>query len=305
MRYGFFDQEHREYVVERVDTPVSWTNYIGTKDMCGVFNQTAGGYLFRGSSEYHRMTRFRPNGVPMDFPGHYIYLRDEADGDYWSASWQPVGKPFDQAKYICRHGLSYSKYLSDYRGIHAEETLFVAQDDPVEIWNVTVRNDSNRTRKLSVFSYCEFSFHQIDMDNRNFQMSLYAAGSRCADGIIEHDLYYEEDGYQFFTSNFDPDGYDCLRDSFIGPYRSERNPHAPAVRSSAVTIAERCKSALRLRRAKVFGSFFCLATAELRQAARCGPDMQVRRRWMSSLKNFTGSGMISLSGCKSKHRTRG
>ncbi len=226
MRYGYFDEEHREYVIDRVDTPVSWTNYIGTKDMCGVFNQTAGGYLFCGSSEYHRITRFRPNGVPMDFPGHYVYLRDDADGDFWSISWQPVGKHLDQAKYVCRHGLSYSKYLCDYRGIHAEETLFVAQDDPVEIWNVVIKNDSERVRNLSAYSYFEFSFHQIDMDNRNFQMSLYAAGSRYQDGVIEHDLYYEEDGYQFFTSNFVPDGHDCVRDSFIGAYRTERNPIA-------------------------------------------------------------------------------
>ena len=226
MRYGYFDNENREYVIDRVDTPVSWTNYIGTKDMCGVLNQTAGGYLFSGASEYHRITRFRPNGVPMDFPGHYVYLRDEADGDFWSISWQPVGKPLDQAKYVCRHGLSYSKYLCDYKGIHAEQTLFVAEDDPVEIWDVVIRNDSDRVRNLSAFSYCEFSFHQIDMDNRNFQMSLYAAGSRYEDGIIEHDLYYEEDGYQFFVSNFAPDGYDCLRDSFIGAYHTERNPVA-------------------------------------------------------------------------------
>ncbi len=226
MRYGYFDNENREYVIERVDTPVSWTNYIGTKDMCGVLNQTAGGYLFSGSSEYHRITRFRPNGVPMDFPGHYVYLRDDADGDFWSVSWQPVGKPLDQANYACRHGLSYSKYLCDYKGIHAQQTLFVAQDTPVEIWDVVIRNDSDRVRNLSAYSYCEFSFHQIDMDNRNFQMSLYAAGSRYQDGIIEHDLYYEEDGYQFFTSNFVPDGYDCLRDSFLGAYRTEQNPIA-------------------------------------------------------------------------------
>ncbi len=226
MRYGYFDNENREYVIDRVDTPVSWTNYIGTKDMCGVLNQTAGGYLFSGSSEYHRITRFRPNGVPMDFPGHYIYLRDEADGDFWSVSWQPVGKPLDQAKYVCRHGLSYSKYLCDYKGIRAQQTLFIAQDAPVEIWDVVIQNNSDCVRNLSAYSYCEFSFHQIDMDNRNFQMSLYAAGSRYQDGIIEHDLYYEEDGYQFFTSNFTPDGYDCLRDSFIGVYRTERNPVA-------------------------------------------------------------------------------
>ncbi len=222
MRYGYFDNEHREYVIDRVDVPVSWTNYIGLKDMYGVFNHTAGGYLLYKSPEYHRITRFRPNGVPMDGPGHYVYLRDEDTGDFWSISWQPVGKPKEH--YQCRHGLSYCSYQCDYSNINARQTLFVAMDDPVEIWDVKLCNDSGRPRRLSVYSYVEFSFHHIDMDNRNFQMSLYAAGSRYEDGVIEHDLYYEEDGYQFFTSNFAPDGFDCLRDCFIGPYRTERNP---------------------------------------------------------------------------------
>ena len=115
------------------------------------------------------------------------------------------------AKYSCRHGLSYVKYLCDYSDIHAEQTLFVAMDDPVELWNLTLCNDSGRPRRLSVYSYCEFSFHQIDMDNRNFQMSLYAAGSSYADGIIEHELHYEENGFQFFAADFEPDGFDCLR----------------------------------------------------------------------------------------------
>ncbi len=222
MQYGHFDNACREYVIDRVDLPVSWTNYIGLKDMYGVFNHTAGGYLLYKSPEYHRITRFRPNGVPMDGPGHYVYLRDEETGDYWTVSWQPVGKPKEH--YSCRHGLSYVKYLCDYSGIQAEQKLFVAMDDPVEIWDVKLRNNSGKPRTLSVYSYLEFSFHQIDMDNRNFQMSLYAAGSSYEDGIIVHDLYYEEDGYQFFTSNFEPDGFDCLRDSFIGPYRTERDP---------------------------------------------------------------------------------
>ncbi len=226
MQYGYFDEKNREYVIQRVDVPVSWTNYIGTRDMCGVFNHTAGGYLFHGSPEYHRITRFRPNGVPMDQPGHYVYLRDDETGEYWSISWQPVGKPLEEASYSCRHGFSYSKYRCAYQGIEAEQTLFVACDDPVEIWDVTVTNTSDCARSISAFSYLEFSFHHIDMDNRNFQMSLYAAGSRYEDGVIEHDLFYEEDGFQFFTSNFTPDGFDCLRDTFIGPYRSERNPRA-------------------------------------------------------------------------------
>ena len=117
-------------------------------------------------------------------------------------------------------------YRSDYGEIHAEQTLFVAMDDPVELWDVLLRNDSGRPRRLSVFSYAEFSFHQIDMDNRNFQMSLYAAGSRYVDGVIDYELHYEENSHQFFTADFAPDGFDCLRDRFLGPYRTERDPIA-------------------------------------------------------------------------------
>ena len=223
MRYGYFDNASREYVIDRVDVPASWTNYIGLKDFYGVFNHTAAGYVLYKSPEYHRITRFRPNG-PVDGPGHYVYLRDNDTGDFWSVSWQPVGKPKEH--YSCRHGLSYSKYLCDYSGINAQQTLFAAIDDPVEIWDVRLRNDSGKKRNLSVFSYLEFSFHQIPMDNQNFQMSLYATGSRYEDGIIEEDLYYEENGFQFFTADFTPDGFDCCRDAFLGDYRTERNPRA-------------------------------------------------------------------------------
>ncbi|MDR3276939.1 MAG: N,N'-diacetylchitobiose phosphorylase [Treponema sp.] len=232
MRYGHFDNEHREYVIDRVDLPVSWTNYIGVRNMCGVLNHTAGGYVFYQSPEHHRITRFRPNGVPMDRPGHYVYIRDDDTGEYWTVSWQPVGKPLDKAAYTCRHGLSYSKYQCEYQGIKAEQTLFIPIEDPVELWDIALKNDSGRKRHLSVFSYCEFSFHEIRIDNQNFQMSLYCAGSSFEDGVIVMDPFYEPAGYQFFTAsetqgpNEADAGYDCLRDTFIGPYRTEANPVA-------------------------------------------------------------------------------
>ena len=226
MQYGHFDNEKREYVIDRVDLPVSWTNYLGVKDLCVVVNHTAGGYMFYQSPEYHRVTRFRGNAVPMDRPGHYVYLRDAKDGDYWSISWQPVGKPLDQAKYTCRHGMSYTTYECDYKGIKASQTLMVPMDDAVELWDVRLKNTTDKERRLSVFSYCEFSFHHIMIDNQNFQMSLYCAGSSYEENIIEYDLFYEEFGYQYFTSNVTPDGFDCLRDSFLGAYRTEDNPIA-------------------------------------------------------------------------------
>ena len=222
MQYGHFDDQNREYVIDRVDTPASWTNYIGVEDMCAVLNQTAGGYAFYKSPEYHRITRFRPNGVPLDRPGHYVYLRDEETGDYWSVSWQPTGKPLEH--YTCLHGLSYSKYQCRYGGISAEQKVFIPLGDPVELWDVRLRNDSDKERRLSVYSYVEWSYHHIEFDNQNFQMSNYCSGSSYEDGVILYDLFYEEFGYQFFTGSFRPDGFDALRDRFIGLYHDESNP---------------------------------------------------------------------------------
>ncbi len=223
MKYGHFDQQKREYVIDRVDVPVSWTNYLGVEELCAVVNHTAGGYLFYQSPEHHRITRFRANGVPMDRPGHYIYLRDDETGEFWTVSWQPSGG--DLKDYRCRHGLSYSVYECTRGGIHAAQTLFIPQGEAVELWDLELENPSGRPRSLSVYSYAEFSYHQIPIDNQNFQMSLYCAGSSCEDGIIDYELFYEG-AHQFMASSFRPDGFDCLRDSFLGPYRSESAPLA-------------------------------------------------------------------------------
>ncbi len=172
------------------------------------------------------MTRFRQNGVPLDRPGHYVYLRDDETGEYWSLSWQPVSKDFKKAKYTCRHGLSYSKFQCDYRNIEAEQLVFIPIEDDVELWDVKIKNKGKKRRKLSVFSYLEFSFHHVEIDNQNLQMSLYASGSNYKDGIIEYDFFYEPWTYHFFASNFDPHSYDSVRDKFIGNYRTETNPIA-------------------------------------------------------------------------------
>lgn len=223
MQYGFFDEAKREYRIERVDLPTSWTNYLGTEDLCAVVNQTAGGYMFYKSPEHHRITRFRANGVPADRPGHYVYLRDDDSGEYFSVSWQPCGGPAEA--YSCRHGLSYTVYACERSGLKAEQCLFIPRGEAVELWDVTVENRSNRTRRLSVYAYAEFSFRQIQIDNQNFQMSLYCSGSSYEDGVIDYELFYEG-GHQFMTSDFEPDGFEALRDCFIGAYRDESRPAA-------------------------------------------------------------------------------
>ncbi|MGA2808381.1 MAG: hypothetical protein ABSE87_09605 [Terracidiphilus sp.] len=236
MRYGYFDHENREYVIDRVDVPVSWTNYLGVKDMCTVISHNAGGYSFYKNAEHQRITRFRANGVPLDRPGHYVYLRDDDTGEYWSVSWQPVGKSLDKANYQCRHGLSYSKFSCDYQDLHAEQTLFIPIEDDVELWDVKIRNTGAKPRRLSVFAYVEFSFHHIGIDNENLQMSLYASGTSYQDGVIEYDFFYEPWTFHYFAGNFEPDSYDTMRDSFLGDYRTETNPLA--VEQGACTGSE-------------------------------------------------------------------
>jgi len=226
LRYGYFDNQNREYVIERPDVPVSWTNYLGVRDLCTVISHNAGGYSFFKSSEHHRITRFRANGVPLDRPGHYVYLRDDETGEYWSVSWQPVGKDLEKARYQCRHGLSYSKFSCDYQDLRAEQSIFIPIGEDAEVWDVRIRNTGSRPRRLSVFSYVEFSFHHIEIDNQNLQMSLYASGTSYQDGVIEFDFFYEPWTYHYFTANFEPDGFDCTRDRFLGSYRTETNPLA-------------------------------------------------------------------------------
>ncbi|MBE5790218.1 MAG: N,N'-diacetylchitobiose phosphorylase [Clostridiales bacterium] len=231
MKYGYFDDVSREYVISGVDVPQSMTNYLGTQRMGAVISHNAGGYCWLDSPQHHRITRFRPNGVPMDWPGHYAYLRDDTSGDFWSLSWQPVGLPRDQAEYEARHGLSYSVFSCLHDGIRASQTLFIPREedlsvDPVEIFDIRIRNESSRERQLSVVGYVEFSFHEIDMDNQNFQMSLYAAGSHYESGAVLCELHYEPDAWQFFASDAEPDGFEGVREAFIGAYHTERDPQA-------------------------------------------------------------------------------
>ena len=228
MKYGYFDNENREYVITRPDVPAPWTNYLGTEKFCTVISHNAGGYSFYNSPEYNRVTKFRPNGT-FDRPGHYVYLRDDETGDYWSISWQPVAKSLDEANYEVRHGLSYSKFKCEYSGITATKTLFVPKGEDAEVWDVVLKNNTDKPRTISTFSFVEFSFSHIQSDNQNHQMSLYSAGTSYQEGVLEYDLYYNTndfEGFYYLASTFSPDSYDGQRDNFLGMYRDEANPIA-------------------------------------------------------------------------------
>ena len=228
MKNGYFDDDKQEYVITNPDTPMSWINYLGTEDYGALISNNAAGYSFYKSAKSRRMLRFRFNSIPMDRPGRYIYIRDDVDGDYWSASWQPVGKNLEEYQNECRHGLGYTKFISDYKGITSNYRVFVPIDKPIELWEINLENNSDRTRELSIFSYGEWCFWYMEQDLKNFQYILYTCDMDYEDDIIDYSikLWPPEKPKAFMASVLPAVSYDTDRKEFIGRYNSESNPRA-------------------------------------------------------------------------------
>ncbi len=226
MQYGYFDDERREYVIQRPDTPLPWINYLGTDAYYGIISNTAGGYSFYRDARMRRLTRYRYNNAPWDIGGRYLYLRDDADGRYWSPSWQPTQR--ELTEYECRHGLSYTQISSSYAGIRAETLYFVPPGETLEVWRLRVTNTREEAAQLSVFSSVEFCLWDADDDATNFQRNYNLAEVEIEDGVIYHKTEYRErrDHFAYFACSEPVVGYDTDRDSFLGPYRGFDRPIA-------------------------------------------------------------------------------
>ena len=239
MQYGYFDDTAKEYVITRPDTPQSWSNYLGSTEYGAIITNNAGGYSFYKSGARGRILRLRFNSVPMDQPGRYFYLRDHESGDYWSSSWQPVGKPLDEYRSTCRHGTAYTVIESHYAGIATETTYFVPLGQTFEYWRLKVTNESDRPRQLSLFSFCEFT-NQWDtfQDSVNLQYSLFIVrGELTGDNLlriaIQDNLTPETEGFFIHDiarhswmglAGSTIDGYDTSREAFIGAYHGYHDP---------------------------------------------------------------------------------
>lgn len=224
MRYGYFDDENREYVITQPDTPLPWINYLGSQDYFGIISNTGGGYSFYRDARLRRLTRYRYNGVPTDQGGRYIYLRDDDTGEYWSPTWQPTRTPLDA--YTCRHGLGYTQISGIARRIAAEIRTFVPLDENLEIWQLTLTNERDTPAALSVFSLVEFCLWDAYEDMTNFQRNFSTGEVEVEDGVIYHKTEYRErrDHFAFFACSEPLTGYDTARDDFLGPYRGWDTP---------------------------------------------------------------------------------
>ncbi len=226
MRFGYFDDERREYVISRPDTPLPWINYLGTESYFGIVSNTAGGYSFYRDARLRRLTRYRYNNVPFDFGGRYLYLRDNGSGEFWSPSWQPTQAELDS--YECRHGLSYTQISSAYHGIRAETLYFVPLGETLEVWRTRVTNDRDEPAELSLFSSVEFALWDAQDDATNFQRNFNTGQVEVVDGVIYHKTEYRErrDHFAFFACSEELAGFDTQRDVFLGAYRSWDRPAA-------------------------------------------------------------------------------
>ncbi|MCD6285970.1 MAG: glycosyl transferase [Anaerolineae bacterium] len=226
MRFGYFDDEHREYVITQPDTPLPWINYLGSQAYFGLISNTAGGYSFYRDARLRRITRYRYNNVPFDFGGRYVYVRDNASGTFWSPSWQPTRTDLDT--YTCRHGMGYTVIASSKDGIETESRYFVPLDDTLEVWQFTVTNRRDQPADLSVFSLVEFALWDANDDATNFQRNFNIGQVEIEDEVIYHKTEYRErrDHFAYFACSEPLAGYDTQREDFLGPYHGWDSPIA-------------------------------------------------------------------------------
>ena len=226
MKYGHFDDQQREYVINRPDTPLPWINYLGSEAYFGLISNTGGGYSFYRDARLRRLTRYRYNNVPADSGGRYIYLRDEASGVFWSPTWQPTCTTLED--YSCRHGLGYTIIQSAHQGIEAATRYFVPLGENLEVWELTLTNYRHQPASLSVFASVEFCLWDAWDDGTNFQRNFSTGQVELVDGVIYHKTEYRErrDHFAYFASSEKPIAFDTQREAFLGPYRGWNAPQA-------------------------------------------------------------------------------
>jgi cellobiose phosphorylase len=222
MKFGFFDDKNREYVITQPKTPWPWINYLGNDNFFSLVSNTGGGYSFFKDPRFRRITRFRYNNVPVDDNGKYFYLND--NGTIWSPGWKPVKTELDQ--YECRHGLGYTQITGVKNHLSAEVTYFVPLDVAAEIHRVNLKNQGTEKKKFKLFSFVEWNLWNALDDMTNFQRNYNTGEIELEDSAIYHKTEYRErrNHYAFYAANRKINGFDTDRETFVGLYNSYSEP---------------------------------------------------------------------------------
>jgi cellobiose phosphorylase len=224
--YGHFDDEAREYVITRPDTPWPWINYLGTEDFFSLVSNAAGGYSFYRDARLRRITRYRYNEVPPDQNGRLFYIKDGES--VWNPGLRPAMTPLDS--YECRHGMGYTRICASRSGVEAETLFFVPVGADCEIQRLVVRNTGRTPKKVSVFAFTEFCLWNALDDMTNFQRNLSTGEVRIEGNAVYHLTEYRErrEHFSFYSVNVPPTALDTDRESFTGRYGGYALPEAVA-----------------------------------------------------------------------------
>ena len=235
MKFGYFDDEHREYVITTPRTPLPWINYLGCKEFFTLISNTCGGYTFYKDAKLLRMTRYRYNDVPNDINGKYFYIRE--GGSIWNPGWKPTQTELDS--YECRHGIGYSRFTGAKNKLEASVLTFIPMDDNCEISQMKLTNQSDSEKTVSLFSYVEWCLWNADDDSRNFQRNLSTGEVEVIGSTIYHKTEYRErrNHYAVYSVNTPVDGFDTSRDAFLGAYRGAANPEVVEKGQAANSVA--------------------------------------------------------------------
>lgn len=235
MKYGYFDDAAKEYVILTPATPLPWINFFGNEDFFSLFSNTTGGYCFYRDAKFRRITRYRYNNVPTDAGGRNYYIKD---GDtLWSPGYMPCKTPLDS--YRCRHGLGYSVIESVKNGLGAELTCFVPLGSTCEINRLTLRNTSSETKALQIFSAIEWCLWNAEDDALNFQRNFSVGEVEIDGSTVYHKSEYRErrNHYAFFGVNEPIAGFDTDRESFLGRFGSWEVPEVVVSGQSKQSVA--------------------------------------------------------------------
>jgi cellobiose phosphorylase len=227
--YGWFDDEAREYVITRPDTPLPWLNYLGQDDFFGLCTNTGGGYSFWRDAKLRRITRYRYNNVPLDLGGRYLYVRDESGEQpvVWNPGWKPVKADLDD--YRCHVGLGYSTIVGTKDGVEVSQRMFVPPGENLEVWQVRVTNTRSQRASLRLFSFVEFAFYEAQNDATNLQRTMSIGEVQVEGSAIYHVTEYRErrDHYTVFACTRDVDGFDTSREAFVGVHEGLHEARVP------------------------------------------------------------------------------
>ena len=236
MKYGFFDDSNKEYVITSPKTPYPWINYLGTQNFFSLISNTAGGYHFYKDARLRRITRYRYNNVPVDMGGRYFYIND--NDDIWSPGWSPVKAELDS--YECRHGMGYTVIKGKRNDVSTEVTFFVPQDFNGEIQKVVIKNEGSQKKTIKLFSFLEWCLWNAQDDSTNFQRNFNTGEVEIDGSVIYHKTEYKErrDHFAFYSVNAPIAGFDTDRESFMGLYNGFENPQTVVAGKPSNSVAD-------------------------------------------------------------------